>query len=725
MTMLQADGFDHYGTYDGSSGPGVTNMLAGTYAQADSTVILGVPSWGARTGAVCVGNEVGAVGIRRVLAATKTVLFVGFGYSTTSLPNRNGAMFPISFREGANKTVGGLCVESTGAISVRKSSDTGANGQLDTVIATTAGPVVVAENWHYFEMKMDQAGSTFELRVDGNVVLNVNSITWSNTAAIAQYACLGSTSGAGFNAPVHWMDDLTVCDTVGAINTTFSGDKRVATLFPNSNGAAQGWTPRYRHLFGNGILDNRASNESGVTCAASTQTDLGSGDFTLEGWYRTFALPTGNNKAVLFGKWDETNNRRSYQLYQGGNTLESGNLVFRISTDGAAGTVTELISWPYIPALDVWNHYAIVRISGALMLFVNGVQLGVPTADANTYYAGAEPACIGGQAEGTSNMIANCSFNGFQDEFRLTVGVGRYSSNFTPTGPFPRNVGGDPSFASVAWLSGWDSGVFDESSFARTLTAQQGAIAITPDDGSFAYQAINNQVPRDDTFIEAALTAATGVLTMTGVGTAAKIVTVGTTDGSTPAVYTLRAAVSTAFDVKIGATAAATLQNLVNAINAGAGAGTLYGTGTTANFDVSAVLLPGTQLQVTALTAGTAGNSIASTTNETTASWAHATLTGGAAIPSYSEFGFQRLPQGTTVVRSATIVHRDFKSDSGTCAVQASLIGPLGGVETGANNSVTVSPTYYQDIFETDADTSAALTPTSITSGRVRVNRTA
>jgi len=53
-------------------------------------------------------------------------------------------------------------------------------------------------------------------------------------------------------------------------------------------------------------------------------------------------------------------------------------------------------------------------------------------------------------------------------------------------------------------------------------------------------------------------------------------------------VYTWRAAVAGAYDVLIGADGTTSAQNLYNAINAGAGAGTLYGTGTVANANMSA-----------------------------------------------------------------------------------------------------------------------------------------
>lgn len=86
-----------------------------------------------------------------------------------------------------------------------------------------------------------------------------------------------------------------------------------------------------------------------------------------------------------------------------------------------------------------------------------------------------------------------------------------------------------------------------------------------------------------------------------------------------------------AFEVLIGANAAAALTNLKSAINASAGAGTTYGTGTTAHPSVTATTSTSTTQVVQAIAAGTPGNAI--TTIETSAhlSWGGATLSGGTA----------------------------------------------------------------------------------------------
>lgn len=99
-------------------------------------------------------------------------------------------------------------------------------------------------------------------------------------------------------------------------------------------------------------------------------------------------------------------------------------------------------------------------------------------------------------------------------------------------------------------------------------------------------------------------------------------------------VYTFNTSLTnTANNVLIGADTTAMMLNLSRAINGGAGAGTLYGTGTVANASVSAIAATNT-LTATALTAGTSGNSIAISETLTNSAWASGatTLSGGSNV---------------------------------------------------------------------------------------------
>ena len=111
------------------------------------------------------------------------------------------------------------------------------------------------------------------------------------------------------------------------------------------------------------------------------------------------------------------------------------------------------------------------------------------------------------------------------------------------------------------------------------------------------------------------------------VATGGDTVTVGT---QTYTFVTALNSTPTANEVLVGATEAASLTNLANAVNGGSGAGATYGAPTVKNVDASALAAP-TSVLFTALTKGTTGNGIASAATGTGNSFGSTSLSGGTA----------------------------------------------------------------------------------------------
>ena len=118
--------------------------------------------------------------------------------------------------------------------------------------------------------------------------------------------------------------------------------------------------------------------------------------------------------------------------------------------------------------------------------------------------------------------------------------------------------------------------------------------------------------------------AATEILTLTGQPLDTETVTIGIQ------VYTFQTVLVDAADnVLIGATASDSIDNLIAAITGGAGAGTLYGTATVTNADVTAAVGAGDTMDITALARGIAANSLDTLEGLTNGSWGAATMSGG------------------------------------------------------------------------------------------------
>ena len=719
MTAIYMDSFDHYGPGQ----QGANNMLNGAWAEIQGNIFgtpgPTVPPWGSRTGPYALGSnrDTNVFGnYRLVLPSTEADLFISFGFGVPALPSGNFQNQLIALNDSSNNQICALWVQSTGSIVLVDN-----NGNT---IGSTQGPVIVANNWHFIEFNFNQSAQTFTLRVDDASATNTPVIAvtgLSLTAPCAQIIALAiPVSSADPTSVQSWMDDLFIRNSAGSVNNSWLGDRQIATQFPDADTPTSGWTPNYYMQLGAGIL----SVSGGAAWANSTSfQQLGSGDFTIEGFIRFQSLPTGSNKAVIFGKFDETNNLRSYELFLGSQALNGSSLCWQTSTDGTNSTVEQSIVYPFVPDLDTWYNIAIVRASGELLLFVDGIQLGLPIADSRTYFTSSTPFSMGGQVE-TTGLLANTSIFGWMDEVRLTAGVGRYTANYTPTTvEYPRNSS-DPDWNDVAILCGFDSLIQDESMHSTPMSSSNASQQLVLDGPLIGvFSTVDKPIPDDNTFVSAPFIAATSILTMTAQPSAGNTVTVGTKNGSTAAVYTFETALTAAFQVLIDTSLQQTLQNLFNAINAGPGAGTKYGTGTTSNFNVIASQLPTGQMQVIALLPGTGGNSIATSSSGITGSWDGSTLSGGLNIPGPTNFSIQRLPLDTTIVSAIQINTRAFKSDSGVGTMNTALVGALGGTTAGPTHALTLTPVYYGDIYETDPDTSGPISPTTLTNGAIQINR--
>jgi len=727
MTTLFMDGFDHYGTGLQSQ----AQMLDGPYSNLGS-VTCGVPSWGpARTGNYCLlGSGISGNQLTRVLPSVQTNLFVSFGWATQTLAG--GSAAPIAFCNSSGTVECYIVPTATGVMDLYLG-----NG---TLLGSTSGPAVVTQNWHFFEMNLNTSTGVFTLRIDDSTGSNTPILTVTNSALTGfSIGIIQLLYAPVNNAGIYcYLDDLFVRNGSGTINNSWLGDRRVATLFPDANTTTNGWTPSYYQEFGPGIFrgayleaSNSIIQNSGASIQVypATSLDIGHNDFTLETMIRWDALPTPTGYSSIFSRWNSINNAESYRLILGGSSYNGGCIQFDTSTTGSTGSQQTMLLYPWTPQTNVWYHLALCRSAGELLLFVNGVQLGLPITDSRTYYSGgSEYLAIGQEYSGSGyNYLPNTYMAARLDETRFTNGVGRYTTTFTPpSAAFPRGSG-DPYWSDVVLLMGYDSAVVDESGFGQNVQPQNNAISFIPSDGSSlgSYSTVNKSTPDDNTFISASFINATNILTMTTQPANGNTVTVGTKNGTTAAVYTFKTAISSAFDVLIDTTAENTLTNLVNAINAGSGAGTKYGSGTTSNYDVNATLLPTGQFMVTANIAGSGGNSIASTSTGTAAVWTTSTLTGGSNIPGPTNFKLQRPPNNTTIISAVQSVVRAFKTDAGTASFTTSFIGALGGTATSSTFNLTTSPTYYNLIMETDPDSSGPVSPTTIVNGQVQVNRTA
>lgn len=175
-----------------------------------------------------------------------------------------------------------------------------------------------------------------------------------------------------------------------------------------------------------------------LTVPTGTGLSFGSGDFTIECWfYRTVDMSSGTFRLV--NEW----NGQGYIF-----SIVNNTVVITCNNGTNYSVATALTN------INMWHHAAAVRSGSNLYVFLDGIM-------SSTTVSGTIPANIGTTYIGRASDGASQYFTGYIDELRITKGVARYTSNFTPS--------------STAFLSG----VLTDVRNAKTITAYGNAALST------------------------------------------------------------------------------------------------------------------------------------------------------------------------------------------------------------------------------------------------------
>ena len=158
-----------------------------------------------------------------------------------------------------------------------------------------------------------------------------------------------------------------------------------------------------------------------IDAASHASFGFGTGDLCFESWaYFDSLYVTPRIMGNLAGggwaanKWVIANISAGFQLYV--NNYNAGSPLLSSATTGLTG----------------WHHMAIVRNGSAWSLFIDGTVDATGTFSGSLDGGGSQTFHIGGSG-GPSEF-----YNGSLDDARITKGVARYTSNFTPpVAPFP------------------------------------------------------------------------------------------------------------------------------------------------------------------------------------------------------------------------------------------------------------------------------------------------
>lgn len=238
MSIIWADGFDHYG--DGSTGNGGRDyMLAGAwaaFAAGNGTLPL-ISDLQARTGThslriVYNSLATNSPTARRVLGASHIVVGCAVGWYFEGLPVSNGG-WGFEFRNNANDCIAYIAVQSDGSIGLY-------TGAARTLIAAS-DPIITANSWQHIEAKIiaDAVVGSCEVRVNGVTVLNVTDIDLGSSGCTQ--ISFGMPAGKIGNSLNAFIDDIVTWNDDGDDNNDFLGQQRVETIWTVGDEAASDW----------------------------------------------------------------------------------------------------------------------------------------------------------------------------------------------------------------------------------------------------------------------------------------------------------------------------------------------------------------------------------------------------------------------------------------------------------------------------------------------------
>ena len=330
----------------------------------------------------------------------------------------------------------GLWASSTGTSWDLINADPSGNG------ITSASPKF--NSWNH--VAVSRSSGSWSVWLNGSRVLALTGITSSVVSRSAENKRIGRWAAAyGFYAAGYLSNNRLVIGSfvydpssttitiptapaTNISNTQFLLNYTNAGIFDNTSknnletvGNAQIDTATKK--YGTGSMEFDGTDDR-LVMATSPNYAFGTGDFTIEAWVNSDNVSTPSERGYLQTSASVGGLSTSYTggvaIYFG----NPGNGAVRVLINGTGfSTSAGAIS------TGTWFHIALTRQSGTCTIWINGASSATTTNAANLT---AQNLCIGGYYS-TSYL-----YDGYLDDLRITKGVARYTTTFTPpTAPFP------------------------------------------------------------------------------------------------------------------------------------------------------------------------------------------------------------------------------------------------------------------------------------------------
>ena len=241
-----------------------------------------------------------------------------------------------------------------------------------------------------------------------------------------------------------------------------SGTGKSITAYGNATQSAT------QSMFGGKAMYFDGTN-SYLTTPSGSDWVLGTGDFTIDFWLRGDGA---NNQNAIFSSninaaswWTQNGD---YLIYFADSTT-----VFLTQYDG---TTNHWLAGAWNISSGSWNHIAFVRSGNTFSAYKDGVLQG--NADVTGYTFGRSGTLPGlGKVQTGSGYL-----NGYVDEFRVTKGLARWTSNFTP----PTSAYSVPATVTIGGTSATGVLVTNSTTMSLSTPAKSSGtydVVVTNSDG--------------------------------------------------------------------------------------------------------------------------------------------------------------------------------------------------------------------------------------------------
>lgn len=364
----------------------------------------------------------------QIIDITFTPTSWGLKTATVILSASNGSVINVSL-EGMAAAVPLILTSSVDSLSFG-STTVNTTSSMNVVVSaggftSVVETVTLSDNSNQFSF----SPASFELTGSGTsrtvAVTYSPTITGSVTGTLTLSSSGGNTKlislgGSGAAAVDAYAANVSLLLTgEGATIVDSSANNTGMTILGTTISTAA-FKSGTRSLFFDGNSDRIGAN-------SSANFDFGTGNFTIEMWINPSA--TGNNvQKQLFGKRLSTavfGWMLSFMTYS--TATSNYGLAFYVTVNGSAWGI-QYAPVTRIP-INVWSHLAYVRSGNEYSVYINGIKnvagtlVGTPVNNTSQF-------TLGAFAAGTDPLTNG--YGGYMDNVRVTKGIARYTSNFTP-----------------------------------------------------------------------------------------------------------------------------------------------------------------------------------------------------------------------------------------------------------------------------------------------------